>query len=40
MVLKEYDIRNNKDSRSGTITFENSSIYQPVRYTGGENNGG
>ncbi|DBA55919.1 hypothetical protein [Porphyromonas gingivalis] len=39
MVLKEFDNRNNHDSRSCVVTFENESIYQPVLYTGGESNG-
>lgn len=34
MVLKEFDLRNNKDSRSLSLTFENKSIYQPKTYTG------
>ncbi len=39
MVLKEYDNRHNGENRSCSVTFENESIYQPVLYTGGENNG-
>ncbi|ATR92746.1 hypothetical protein [Porphyromonas gingivalis] len=39
MVLTEFDNRNNKDSRSCSITFQNKSILQPIRYTGGETNG-
>lgn len=39
MVLSEFENRNNKDSRSCSITFQSKGIDQPVLYTGGENNG-
>lgn len=34
MILKSYELKNDKDSRSVTFTFENKTIQQPKKYVG------
>ena len=34
MILKSYELKNDKDNRSVTFTFENKTIQQPKKYIG------